>query len=496
MTYFEALSQAMQHMLSLQYLGALMIGILVGAVVGFLPGMGGVVGVSLMLPFIYEMDPYLVPPLMMGMMGILRTIDSIPAVMFSIPGTAGSAATILDGYAMAKKGEAGRALGAAFSASMIGGLIGCFALLLSVPLARPLIMACGSPEFFMLSMLGVTMVGVLSGRRPLKGIAVGILGMLLATIGGAPGVSSLRYTFDLPYLYNGIPLVIMALGVYAIPEMVFVVVGGSSISNVTRLTKGAAQGFRDTLSHWWLVLRCAVIGTFIGFVPGLGSGPANWIAYGHAVQSSRDAEKFGKGDVRGVIAPESANNAADGAAVIPTLLFGVPGSPTMAIFIGGLIVMGINPGPEMVTVQLPFVFLCVITLAFANVLGAVLCTIFVKPISRITTVPIHYLMPFLLMTIILAAYQGTRHWGDLIPLLILFCLGWTMKVAEWPRPPMLIGFELGRIAERYLRISVVRYGASWLLNPVVIFIGIFIIGSFLWGVRKQRKSQSMEEEGR
>lgn len=493
MSYFEALAQAMQVLLTFQYVFLLFVGIFVGAIVGFLPGLGGVVGMAVLLPFLWDKNPNLIPPILMGMMGIMRTIDTIPAVMFAMPGTAGCQATVLDGYAMAKKGEAGRALGAAFFSSMIGGLIGSIALLLSVPIARPLIMACGSPEFFMFSMLGVTMVGVLSGSRPLKGITIGLLGMLLATIGGAPGVATLRYTFDIPYLFNGIPLVIVAMGIFAIPEMVDVAVSGDSISQVPRLTRGVLHGCRDAFRHTWLIIRCSVLGTYIGFLPGLGAAPANWIAYGHAVQSAKDKSKFGKGDIRGVIAPEAANNAADGGAIIPSLLLGIPGSPTMALFVGTLMIIGVDPGPNMVRLHLDFILLIAFSLTIANVIGASLCAIFAKPISRITTVPIHLLMPFLLMAIIIAAYQSTRHWGDLIALLLLCILGYFMKLARWPRPPLLIGFVLGSIAEKYLWISTMRYDAGWLLHPSVLAIGAVIIASFLFGLRGKKKYSKLEK---
>jgi len=487
MDYVDAMAQAVQLLFSLQYLIALSVGILVGAIVGFAPGMGGVVGMSVMLPFMWDKDPNIIPPLIMGMMGILRTIDTIPAVMFAMPGTAGCQASIIDGYALAKKGEAGRALGASFFSSMIGGLIGALAILLSVPIARPLVMACGSPEFFMLSLLGVTMVGVLSGRKPLKGVTVGFFGMLLSTIGGAPGVASLRYTFDVSYLFNGIPMIVVALGIFAIPEMVEAAVKGTSISDVPELSKGVLRGVRDALHHKWLILRCSLLGSYIGFLPGLGAAPANWIAYGHAVQSCRDNPMFGKGDIRGLIAPEAANNAADGGAIIPTFLFGIPGSPTMAIFMGAMFILGMSPGPNMVTLHLPFIMLSVLSLALANILGAILCMLFAKPISRATTVRIHLLMPFLLMTIILASFQSTRHWGDLISLVLMSILGYMLKMAQWPRPPLLIGFVLGMTAERYLWISTMRYGAGWLLHPWVIIIGVFTIVSFIWGLKSQAK---------
>lgn len=489
MIYFEALAQAAQMLIQPYHIALLFIGISVGAVVGILPGMGGVVGMSVLIPFIWGLDTLAIPPLLMGMLGILRTIDTFPAVLFSMPGTSGSQATMLDGYALAKKGEAGRALGASYMASMTGGIIGALSLILVMPIVRPLILLCRSPEFFMFCLLGVTMVGVLSGRRPVKGITTGLLGMLLATIGGAPGVSILRYTFDIPYLYNGIPMVIVALGLFAIPEIVFVTTKGTSISDIPQLAKGAVlRGVREALDHIWIILRCAAMGTYIGILPGLGAAVANWFAYGHIAQVSRNRENFGKGDIRGVIAPESANNAADGGSIIPTLFFGIPGSATMAVFLSSLMVLGINPGPDMITKNLPFVFMIVFSLALANIMGAILCLIFTKPICRLTTVPIHILIPFILMAVILASYQSTRHWGDLIALLLFSILGYFMKMTQWPRPTLLIGFVLGSIAERYLWISLLRYGAGWLLDPSIIIIGLFTIVSVMLGLRGQKRT--------
>ena len=256
------------------------------------------------------------------------------------------------------------------------------------------------------------------------------------------------------------------------------------------------QGVKDAFHHIWIIIRCSILGTYLGFLPGLGTAPANWVAYGHVVQSSRDREQFGKGDIRGVIAPESANNAGDGGAVIPTLLLGIPGSPVMAVFLSALIILGVNPGPTMVSTHLPFILLCVFSLALANIIGGLICLVFARPITRVTTVPIHFLMPFVLMAVILASYQATRHWGDLIALLLISALGYFMKITQWPRPPMIIGFVLGSIAERYLWISILRYDAGWLLRPSVIIIGAITIVSVLLGLRGQKKSQKSKLEAK
>lgn len=487
----QAASEAFFLLFDPFHLGMLVVGIAVGIVVGILPGLGGTVGMALLLPFIWDMEPHAALALFMGVTAVLRTVDTIPAVLFAVPGTAGSQATILDGYPMAKKGEAARALGAGFTASMIGGVFGAFALSLSLPIARPLVLALGSPEFFMLTLLGITMVGVLSGRRTLKGIIGGLLGMLLAAVGGAPAGYAFRYTFDLPYLYEGFPLVVVAIGLFALPEITDLVIQGTTIAEVPRLGKGLLQGMKDCVRNMSIILRCSALGTYIGFLPGLGAAPANWMAYGHVVQTSRDKENFGKGDVRGVIGPEAANDASQGGSLIPTLLFGVPGSAAMAVFLFALMILGINPGPDIITKHLSLAFTMVWTLALGNIIASGLCLALTRPLARITTIRVHYWVPFVLMVVILGAFQCTRHWGDLIGLLALGFLGWFMKRAWWPRPPVLIGFVLGTIAEKYLWISVLRYGLGWLTRPLVIVIGLFTFFSILMGFKWQRRKEQL-----
>ncbi|MFX1554607.1 MAG: tripartite tricarboxylate transporter permease [Promethearchaeota archaeon] len=483
----RAASEALLILLNPFHLGMLTIGVLVGIVVGILPGLGGVVGMAILIPFVWDMEPHAALALFMGVTAVLRTVDTIPAVLFAVPGTAGSQATIMDGYPMARRGEAGRALGAGFTASMIGGVFGAAALSVSLPIARPLILLLGSPELFMFTLLGISMVGVLSGRRPLKGIIAGLFGVLLATVGGAPAGYGFRYTFDSPYLFEGFPLVVVAIGLFALPEITDLVIKGTTISDVPSLGKGLFQGVKDAFNNMSIIIRCSALGTYIGLLPGLGAAPANWIAYGHVIQTCRNRKTFGKGDVRGVIGPESANDASQGGSLIPTILFGIPGSAAMAVFLFALLILGIEPGPSMVTKHLSLAFTMVWTLALGNIIASGICLALTRPIARITTIRIHYWVPFVVMVVILGAFQCTRHWGDLIALLGFGLLGWFMKRTRWPRPPLLIGFVLSIIAEKYLWISVLRYGADWLGRPVVIIIGLFTVFSIYMGYKWQQK---------
>jgi TctA family transporter len=289
---------------------------------------------------------------------------------------------------------------------------------------------------------------------------------------------------------DGIPLVVIGLGLFAFPEIVDLLIKGRSISEATTLGKGWLDGVKDTLRHKFIVLRCSVIGVIVGFLPGLGGSVVDWIAYGHIIQTSRDRDMFGKGDIRGVIAPESASNAKEGGGLIPTFLFGIPGSGSMAVFLGGLLILGIQPGPSMITENVDLVYTAIWSLALANVFGAILSIALSKPITRLTLVPFSYLAPFMVLIITFACYQATRSWGDLFALLLMGILGWVMKQYGWPRPAALIGYVLADNLEIYLFISVQRYGFEWLTRTGVIVLAAIIIASLTMGVFYQSRKAS------
>ena len=459
---------AFNNMMSLERLGFLSFGVLIGLVLGVIPGLGGLVGLSLLLPFTFNMDPYTALAFMMGLQAVVVTSDTIPAVLFGVPGTVGSAATILDGYPMARKGEAGRAFGAAFSASVIGGLFGALLLGISVPILRPIVLEIGSPELLAICVFGLSLVAVLSGGSPLKGLAGACIGLMVATAGDDPQTGTLRWTFDSLYLWDGLPVVPLALGLFAIPELADMAITKQSISVNAEDQKrdarfGQLDGIRDTFQNWFLVLRCATIGSFLGAVPGIGASVIDWIAYGHAARTEKGAaETFGKGDVRGVIASEASNNAKEGGALVPTIAFGVPGSASMALILGAFLIHGLVPGPEMLTTRLDVTYTLVWSVAIANVLGAGICFAFANQLAKVALIRIGVLAPVVLAITYIGAFQGSRQWGDIYALLIFGLIGWIMKRLRWPRPPLILGFVLGGLVERYMFISVERYGADWL----------------------------------
>lgn len=482
----EAAAEALGIVWNLERFGFLSLGCLLGLTIGLLPGLGGTVGMSILLPFVFGMDPASGIALLIGFIAVTHTGDTFPSVLIGVPGTSGSQATILDGYALSRQGNAGMALGAAFGSSMAGGVIGALVLMGSLAIVRPLVLALGSPELFMLAVFGLAMVGILSRGAPLAGLAAGFLGLVLGSVGGATATAAYRFTYDSLYLTGGIPLAVLALGIFGIPEVVDLLSQRGSIAEVGGGGK-LSDGIKAAIKHRWLVLRSAVIGNAGGMLPGVGGSVLDWIIYGITRQTSRDNSKFGQGDIRGVIGPESANNAKDAGTLVPTIAFGIPGNGATAVLLGGLILMGMTPGPRMVDTELPFTLSIIWTLVIANILGAGLCLALAKPVSRLTLVPAAKLMPFVFLIMVAAAYQSTRSWGDIILLLVLGMLGWAMKHVGFPRPPLLIGFVLAEPAERYLWISVSRYGAEWLLRPGVLVIASLVAGFLLYGVVMDRK---------
>jgi len=461
----------------------LMLGCMMGLVLGIVPGIGGLAGTAMLLPFTFAMDPYSAFALLLGLGSTTSTGDPIPAVLFGVPGGAASAATVLDGFPMAKRGEAGRALSAAYMSSLMGGIFGAALLAISIPILRPVMLYLGSPELLAFMILGISMVAVLSGNAPLRGLAAACLGIMIAMVGSDPQTGTLRWTFDSLYLWDGLPFLPVLLGLFALPELCDLLIGRTTISKVidkTSIYKGQWQGVKDCFQNWWLILRCSWIGGGIGSIPGISASVIDWLAYGHALKTEKGARQtFGKGDVRGVIASESSNNAKEGGALVPTIAFGVPGSATMAILLGAFLIHGLVPGPDMLHKNLDITYTMVWSVALANILGAGLCYAFSPQFAKLATLRYTLILPAVLGVVYIGAFADHRSWGDLISLLIFGVIGWLMKQHRWPRPPLVLGLVLGDSIERYMFISVERYSYTWLWRPVVAVLLIMSIVGLL-----------------
>ncbi|HXG79028.1 MAG TPA: tripartite tricarboxylate transporter permease, partial [Methyloceanibacter sp.] len=373
---------------------------------------------------------------------------------------------------------------------------GAVFLTLSLPIARPLVLLFGSPELLMLCVLGLSFAGFLTGGAPLKGGLAACLGLLLGSVGSAPADAVDRYTFGQLYLLDGVPLVGVALGIFGIAEIIDLLAKGGQIAERIPLGRGWIQGIRDVFQHWGIVVRGSLIGVWAGILPGIGATAGAWMSYGHVVAMARDRENFGKGDIRGVIGPESANNSVEAGDFIPTLLFSVPGGAPAAILLGALFFYGIQPGPRMVQENLDLIFTIIWSFAIANTIGAGLCFLLSPFLARLTWIPFAKLAPAVVVTIFFGAFQSSQNFGDIYAMLGLGLLGWLMKKLGWPRAPFLVGFVLTKPTEQYLWLSISRYGSEWLVRPGVLALGLLLLLSIVWIVRgKQSGKEAPAEEG-
>jgi TctA family transporter len=474
----HAASQALFIVMDPHRLVFLFSGVCMGLALGIMPGIGGVAGTALLLPFTYSMDPPTAFALLLGLAAATTTADPISAIVLGAPGHAASAATTLDGYPMTKRGEAGRALAASYMSALIGGLFGALLLGVSLPILRPIVLALGSPELLSFAVFGISMVAVLSGNAPLRGLTAACFGMMIAMIGTDPQTGTQRWTFNSLYLWDGFPLVPLTLGIFALPELADLFVGRTKIFNADSVDtrSGLLEGAKDCFRNWFLVLRCSWIGAAMGAVPGIGASVIDWISYGHALRTEKGAQQtFGTGDVRGVIAAESATNSRLGGGLVPTVVFGVPSSAGMAILLGAFLMHGLNPGPDMISIHLDITYSMVWSIAIANILGSGLCFAFSGQFARLTTLRYTLILPCVLCLINIGAFEGKRQWGDLYSLISLGILGWALKHFKWPRPPLVLGFILGATIERNMFISIQAYGTSWLTHPVV--LGMFALSA-------------------
>jgi putative tricarboxylic transport membrane protein len=466
---WNALLEAFQMTFTLPVLGGVLLGLALGLIFGAIPGLTTVLGIVLLLPFVWTMSPFVAFAIMLSLVSAVHTSNTFPAFFFNVPGSPSAAATILDGYPMARNGDAARGLTAAFVVSGVGGVIGAIALLVALPLLQPVVLAFAAPERFMLVVLGIAMISFLSGSKPVKGLIAAAFGFWLGTIGQDPQEGVPRFTLGEDYLLEGLNTVPIVMGMFALPEVVAMAMRGR-IAEKTHVDMGSGfwPGVRACIDNRWLVVRSALIGVAGGAIPGIGGTAAAFYAYGTAVQSApeEEREKFGKGDIRGVIAPESANNASAGGELVPLLAFGVPGGATTAVLLAAFLILGVNPGPSMLGAKLSLSFSMVLVLVLSNLLATAFCILVTKRAARIAFLKSNYLIPILLLFILFGSYVAYPHPYSLVLTVAFGALGFAMMRFGWARPPLLVSFILGPLAENNLSISLSSYGAGFMLRPI------------------------------
>lgn len=489
---FGAFSSGMSIVFTPGIFGAMMIGIVAGMVVGLIPGLGGLVAHILLIPFALQMgDPLAAIAMLLGVYAVTVQTDSIPAVMLGVPGTAAALATSLDGYPMSKRGEAGRALASSYFGSIFGTFVATIIFILFLPLLRALVTNFSSPEFFTMVVLGLVMAASLSGASQMRGLLMAGLGLILSTVGQAPGTGDPRFIGDFLYLWEGLPIIPILLGLFGVPEIIDLAARNRSIAGSAAVEKisGLWDGMMDCVRNWWLIIRCSAIGVVTGFIPGLGGNVAEWMCYATAVSSDPDGDKkipYGKGNVRGIIAPETGTAAHLPGAIIPTVAFGVPGNPPMAVLLGIFVVLGVRPGQEMLTTKLDETFMMVNVVTVGNIIAAVLCLFFQRWLIKLCFVRASLLVPFILAAMVCGASFSNLSMGDLLFFAAAGVAGYVFKHMDWPRVPLVMGLILGGIAEPYFFSAWDRYGLTWLYErPIVLVLEALIIFMLFQGPIKR-----------
>lgn len=468
---------------------------------GLMPG-GGLPFLVVVLAFATELDAFIALPLVIGYMAANDLTEPIPSILLGIPGARSSQATILDGYPLARQGYGGYALGASYTSSLIGGLIGGVALLAVLPFARELLTLFGEAEFFLLALLGVASVGIVSAGALVKGLLVACLGLFIGMIGFVNIAQETRATFGLDYLYDGVNIVPVVVGLFAIPEIADLVISNTPVAK-ERLSemlkegnRDVSRGMREALRHKWLIARSSLIGVFIGAMPGLGPTPAHWIAYAQARQTEKGAaQKFGTGDIRGVIAPEASNNSTDGGVLMPTLIFAIPGSAPMAIVLGFLFIVGIQPGAAMVDPDqhLNLTLSLVYVIVLANILVVPIVLRFSPTLTKVAAIPPLVLAPTVIAIVTLSAFQANLDISDLTTMAVFAALGMFMKAYAWPRPPILIAIVLAGPLETYMSIAIQTQGISMVWQPGFLGILAVVAVAVYFSLRVQRAAQRLQE---
>lgn len=477
------------------------IGVIICTVVVIIPGLGGLFALAILLPFVFRMDPITGIAFIMAMNVVNGTGNTITSILFGIPGSASGVASTFDGFPMTQRGEGIRAVAAGLTASTLGGLIGAVVLALSLPILRPIVLAFRSPEFFTLILVAIVFMAFIAGSDPLRGLISGGLGLLIALVGLEISTATQRYTFGQLYLWDGLPLVPVLLGLYAVSEMISLMTRGGAIAQRSS-GKGAGQqllqGFRDAFIHWRALLQSSAAGLWVGLAPGLGDAAAQFVGYSQVARSSKNRDQFGKGAIEGVIAADAATNSKEGGALIPTLAFGIPGSSSMAVVIAVFLAFGIQPGPEMLTTNISIVWMIIWIMVIANILAAALCFGITPLLAKVTTLRASLIVAPILIFSVFGAYSTNNNFKDIVVLFIFGVVGYLLKEFGYSRPIFLIGFVLGQVMEQHYLLSVRIYGYAFVQRPIVllllVLLAALVLGPYVKNVARGMRSQAPKRE--
>ncbi|WP_432357060.1 tripartite tricarboxylate transporter permease [Sporosarcina sp. UB5] len=429
------------------------LGVGLGIVFGALPGLTATMGVALLIPLTFGLDPVVGFSALLGVYVGAVYAGSITAILVGTPGTAAAAATLLEGPALTKKGEAKKALTMTTVASVIGGLFSCIALIFIAPQLAKVALSFGPPEYFALALFGISIVAGVSGDSLLKGIIAGLIGLFIAVIGMDPITGINRFTFDNANLLNGIGVVPALVGLFAISEVLSRLEGKSEQLRSKIGNSSIGLKATEVKRNWFNLLRSSAIGTFVGIIPATGSGVASFVAYNEWKRTAKDKSSFGKGNIDGIAATESANNAVTGGALVPLLTLGIPGDVITAVMLGALMIQGLTPGPMLFTTNGDIVYGIFIALILANIFMLVLGLGASKVFPKILKIPEQILMPAIVVLCVLGSYSIANSTFDVLIMLVFGLLGYLMLKVGLPLAPMLLALILAPILETNFRRS-------------------------------------------
>lgn len=478
---FELITQAFTTVFQPGIFLLLGASVALGIVAGCLPGISATMGVAVISPLTFTMEPFSGIVALLGIYTGAVYGGSISAILLGIPGTPGAVATVLDGYAMARRGRAGRALGISTISSFIGGTIAAIALaLLSFPIAN-FALSFGPREYLALAFFALTAIATLSGGSALRGAISALIGMFLATIGIDEMYGSSRFHFDQLFLLGGIPFIPAIIGLFAVPETLI------NIERIARIRRSSLQVSKilpDRKALWDLLpsqLRCSIIGTIVGAVPGTGSDIAAIVSYSQGRNLSKQPEKFGTGCDEGVACPESGNNAAVGGTMIPLLTLGIPGGAVTAIILGAFMTHGLQPGPLLLANNADLVYQIFAGLFVANIFVLGFGLLGAHVFARVLRVPDSVLSPIVLLLCVVGSFALNNSIYDVLVMASAGILGYFMLKVEIPRAPLVIGLIIGPMVERELTRTVLVVGDNWLnlFTPVSSVIWVLVVLPFV-----------------
>ncbi|NOL49893.1 tripartite tricarboxylate transporter permease [Pelistega europaea] len=476
---------------------AMFVGTVIGVFIGMLPGLTSTMGVALLIPATFSFPPGVGLSLLGGIYLASTFSGAISAILLNIPGTPSAVATCWDGYALTQKGKGGYAIGLAVFGSCIGGIFSTIVLLLMAPLLANLALLLGAQEYFLLAVFGVTVIASLSEGDLLKSLIVGVLGLILSMVGMHPMTGEMRLTFDIPTLYDGLPLVIILIGLYSIPEVINLLDERNRKNQKLDSTFNASVWgmLRGTLAHKMNLIRSSVIGTIIGIIPGAGSSIASFIAYDFAKRTSSAPELFGKGAEDGVIASETANNAVTGGSLVPLLTLGVPGNAVTAVLMGGLIIHGLAPGPALFEQTPEVAYGFIFSLFWSNLAFVPVGLLVAKYCSRVIFLPKEILAASILALAIIGSYAMRAQVEDILLMLFMGAVGYLFSLLKVSRAPLVLGLVLGGMAESGLSRAMllthhdpVALLSSFVTRPISLVLILLCVLSLYYGIKPIKKA--------